>query len=179
MNAKMKAGKAKRLKVPGGILIAAPAEASKDAGKAKRLANLKRGGKKGAKHKPTLLKEALDKRTREIADGIVTAPLEVLLDLMLRRYNRFVVLAELLSQPPKVEVAPSGADPIEFAEKIRNARRDLMGEAEHMENQAGHFAIAAAPYCHSKLQTIDKNVKRNVAISIISFKDAPDVKESE
>jgi len=119
--------------------------------------NLKRGGTRGAKWKRTVLKEQIAARTLKTVNNQDVTPL----DVMLRAMNIAVQEHEQAIATP----VPSTDKGREAHEKrIRNTLKNAV-----------EVAVCAAPYCHSKLQTIDKTVKKGVVIKVISFKDAPDL----
>lgn len=126
-----------------------------------RIKNLARGGKKGAKRKSTKLKEALESKALETVAGAKISPLEVMIKFMLKAVDRY---DELEAQP-----VPEDDDAAKDRERqLSKARSDAMDAA-----------IAAGPFVHAKLQSIDKSVKRNVRIQVISFADAPPLTKPE
>lgn len=126
---------------------------------AKRLAGLKKGGRpKGVKNRSTLLREQALANTAAIIASTPVAPLELMLKMMNEAASEYEALRAL----------PAPAD-----EKTADLYRRAMGAAR---NRAMDAAVAAAPYCHAKLQSVDKTVSKGVVIEVkeYRFDDAGD-----
>lgn len=129
--------------------------------RAQRIKNLARGGKKGLKRKSTKIREALTKMGEKLLDGSAVTPLEAMLVLLNESYKTYQKLAAA-AVPQDEEKAEK------LATEFRRAKASVL-----------EIAVAAAPYTSPKLQSIDKSVKRNLTVEIISFRDALPLRKRE
>jgi hypothetical protein len=86
-----------------------------------------------------------------VAAGTVESPLELMLDLMgeaARAYRTLSAMGE-----PEDE---KGAE--RWSRAVRQSR-----------DRAMEAAVAAAPYVHAKLQSVDKTVKKGVNVTVKEF----------
>jgi len=127
-----------------------------------RLMPRSNGRPKGSKNKVTLLREQLDAKAAGILSEGKPTPLEVLLNLMHEAAAEYDQAHRLWAReqkrtPPKDEAAEKACQ--DRWNKMRAARSAAMDAA-----------VAAAPYVHARLRSVDKTVKKGVIVTVKEFK---------